>query len=120
MNKQQQTQQQAQQQSSGANGPVRPPIPVVEPEPFIGEVMIGLTFADIANLEPYLYRNIHSKDDLIKAIHNLSTVAVNGVAVSLEPGLLARLRSRCIPASRDFSQFMAETVKTLLKGWVGY
>lgn len=80
--------------------------------------VIELTQADLNQLAPYLGRNLRTKEDLMIAISNLSTVNCEGVEIILEPGLLQRLKSRCI--RRAFPGYLQETIKRLLHSEVGW
>lgn len=88
---------------------------VIDPMP---RSVIDLTQQDINQLAPYLGRNLRTKEDLMIAISNLSTVNCEGVEIVLEPGLLQRLKSRCI--RRAFPEFLSQTIKAQLHSFVGW
>lgn len=82
------------------------------------DTVIGLNQQDLIALSPYLGRNINNKDDLLIAISNLSTVNCEGVEIKLEPGLLQRLKSRCI--RQAFPEFLQRTIREQLHSFVGW
>ncbi len=73
---------------------------------------------DVHHLSKILGQNILSVDELFKHCQRLTTIRVGGVDLTLEPGLIERLYSRA--AGRNFTEFLNETVKSLLCGFTGY
>lgn len=74
---------------------------------------------DLAWLSDILRTKIVDRASLIAACIAVRTINVEGVEINLETGLLQRLQSRCIGA-RKFPDFVRETVKTCLHGFVGW
>lgn len=62
--------------------------------------------------------NLKDTTDLCTHVEAMSHIRVEGVDIRLEPGLLHRLRSRCV--RREFNEFLNETVLRLLHGEVGW
>ncbi len=73
---------------------------------------------DVHHLSRLLGQNILTVDELFKHCQRLTTIRVGGVDLTLEPGLIERLYSRA--AGRNFTEFLNETVKSLLCGYTGY
>lgn len=80
--------------------------------------VFSITQDDVAEFARVLSKNIKTKDELMAACRALTTVSVNGIEITLEPGLLTRLKSRCI--RRDFSEFLRETIVKDLHSFVGW
>lgn len=105
-----------------------PPIPEVQSVPGVpsdensglgGRLpSILLAPADILLLSQTFGVNIRSRDDLVRQCKSLSTMSVGGVEISLEPGLLSRLKSRAV--RQDFPTWLREETLRLLHGFVGW
>jgi hypothetical protein len=80
---------------------------------------VVLLAADLVEISPLVGQNIRTREDLIEAVRKLSTVTVEGADVTLEPGLLIRLKSRCLDKAR-FPEFMRKTVRDCLHSYVGW
>ena len=78
-----------------------------------------LTFADISLIGKMMRKNLSGKEDLLATIASLNMVSVEGVAVTLEPRLLQRLKSRCLDKDR-FSGWLAEVVVKQLHDYAGW
>lgn len=84
----------------------------------VAEKAFIITQDDLAEFARVLSKNIKSKDELMAACRALTTVSVDGVEITLEPGLLTRLKSRCI--RREFPEFLRETIRKQLFDYVGW
>lgn len=78
-----------------------------------------LTHEDMLDIGRMLHRNISDKDSLLAAISALNSVNVEGQTVRLEPGLLTRLKSRCLDKGR-FGPWLAETIVKQLHDYAGW
>lgn len=83
-----------------------------------GEQMWVVRQEDWNRLSSALGVNLKDTTDLCTHVEAMSHIRVEGVDIRLEPGLLHRLRSRCI--RKDFNVFLSETVLTQLHAWVGW
>lgn len=81
----------------------------------------GMTLTDeqVHQLSKLVGLNVTTPEALIDRVRMMSQISVNGVPVTLEPGLITRLRSRCLDKSR-FPEYVAGEVKRLLHGAVGW
>lgn len=91
---------------------------VKAPEPSPEDPAAVLTFGEMSELSHLLHRNLKDKDALMKAIQLATTITVQGVPITLEPRLLARLKSRCLTG--DFPSFLREIVIKQLHDYAGY
>ncbi len=74
---------------------------------------------DLREISPLVGMNVASREELIEAIQKLATVTVEGAQITLEPGLLIRLKTRCLDKAR-FPEFLAKTVRDGLHSYVGW
>lgn len=80
----------------------------------------SLTQADLNLLSPLLGRNVQSKAELLRAVGMLTGISVDGVGITLEPGLLARLKTRASANRAGFPEFVRKTVIEQLHSYVGW
>ncbi len=73
---------------------------------------------DIHAISKVLGQNILTVDDLVRCCTRLTTIKVGSVDVTLEPGLIERLYSRT--GGMDFTEFLNQTVRSLLCGFTGF
>jgi hypothetical protein len=73
---------------------------------------------DLRTLSSSLSVNIRTKADLMQAVKRASTVNVQGQSITIEAGLLQRIKSRCL--HNDFPRFLEATIKQQLHTFVGW
>ncbi len=83
--------------------PVRPPF-ILSPE-------------DVAALSTLVGVNLTSPGELVWRIHDLVSISVEGVSVTLKPGALARLKSRALHA--EFKPWLTERIREWANVYVG-
>ena len=79
---------------------------------------VWLSEQELRELSALLRSPVQSKDDLFLACQNLATISVEGAEITLEPGLLKRLKTRCI--NQAFPAFVKKTVVDQLHHFVGW
>jgi len=89
--------------------------PIEWPPPVDAIVLLP---AEVQELGAALSANLLSKDDLIARVKAMTQISVDGVAITLEEGLLHRLKSRCFDG--DFPSFLRSTVTDALHAFVGW
>ena len=92
----------------------------IDPEwkPPIRKCEMELTPEQVLELSVLLGRNVNDRRDLIKAVRNLSTISVDGLALTLEPYLLNRLKSRCHP-TEEWGVFLRRVIVEQLNAYAG-
>ena len=80
---------------------------------------IYLDYADLDELATYLGRPILSRQQLMEGASRLSSISVQGAEITLEPGLISRLQSRC-HSTTPFDEFLQEIVVNQLHIYVGW
>jgi hypothetical protein len=85
----------------------------------MGKPKLTLSQEDLSRLDRTLGKNIKTSEDLIQACERLTTCNVEGAAVTLEPGLLTRLKSRC-PRGVAFPEFIGKEIIRGLHAFVGW
>ncbi len=90
------------------------PTPHIPPPP----LEFLLSTEQIHKLESFLGTHLKDETDLLDAVEAMTNISVEGVKIRIEPGLLHRLRSRCI--RREFDDFLRETVVQQLHSFVGW
>ncbi len=83
-------------------------------------VAFSLTQEDLNALAPLLGRNVQTKSELLRAVGMLTSISVDGAQITLEPGLLARLKTRASANRAAFPEFVRKTVIDQLHGFVGW
>lgn len=78
-----------------------------------------LTVGEVSRLAKLLRRNVQTKEQLIRAVEALNTVSVEGVKITLEEGLLTRLKTRCLDKN-NFPRWLTETVIKQLHDYAGW
>jgi len=79
---------------------------------------VCLDWDDLLAINKLVGRNIQTKEDLLAALKHATSISVNGVEVTLEPGLITRLKSRCI--RQDFDKFLHDRVIEWAHAFVGW
>lgn len=79
---------------------------------------IRLMPEDVAALSAMVGFNLTTKEQLIERVKRLSTLSVGGTEITLEPGLLERLRSRAL--RRPIGEYVTEEVLKALHSLVGW
>lgn len=98
--------------------PVKPP-PVKKLATDLDDPAAVLTIGDMNAIGHLLGKNLRTKEDLVRAISALTAISVDGISITLEPGLLQRLKSRCLRKDA-FPQWLSDTIKDCLHGFVGW
>ncbi len=98
---------------------LKPPVKPKRIEPDPEDPAMVLTHADVAHISAACKRNILEKDQLLRAVSEMTTLTVEGVAVTLEPRLLGRLKSRCLDKP-NFPTWLTSVVIKQLHDYAGY
>jgi hypothetical protein len=98
--------------------PQPPPALKVEPIPEEMKPMV-LTFVDVQELGGALRKNLLTKEQLIKAVQDATSISVADVQINLDPRLLTRLKSRCMDKP-NWERWLAEVVTRQLHDYAGY
>lgn len=80
---------------------------------------MSLTVEDIHRLSKALGYNITTRQDLHTHVERLTTISVDGLAITLEPGLLTRLKYSCA-GRQPFGEFLTAMIKRQLHNVVGW
>lgn len=80
---------------------------------------IVLTLGEVHELSSLLGLNIDSAPQLIDRVRQLRQISVEGVNITLEPGLVTRLRSRCLNKGH-FAEWLTDEIKRQLHSLVGW
>jgi hypothetical protein len=83
--------------------PIRPPL--------------TLTADDVIVLNALLGINLASSEQLVRRVHDLAAVAVEGIEIRLKPGVLQRLKTRALHA--PFGPWLADRVREWANNYVG-
>ena len=78
-----------------------------------------LTFEDLQQIGRLCHKNIQDKEQLFEAVTELATIDVQGVQITLDPKLLARVKTRCLNKG-DFPGWLKETVIRQLHDFAGW
>lgn len=81
--------------------------------------IMALTVEDIHRLSRALGYNILTPQDLHARVERLTTVSVDGLAITLEPGLLTRLKYSS-GGKEPFGEFLERVIKRQLHNFVGW
>lgn len=80
---------------------------------------LKLTAEDLSAISAALGLNIRTREDLLKAAKNVTSIRVEGVDITLSPGLLHRLESRCYEKHK-WAEFIKTRVLDGLHTYVGW
>lgn len=81
--------------------------------------VLGLSQDQVNEISSLLGLNIVNPDQLIQRVRAMRQITVEGVDITLDPGLVNRLRSRCVKKD-GFADYLTAEIKRLLHGAVGY
>lgn len=84
-----------------------------------GDLMYMLTQEQMWELSRLLGINLKNGDDLVQQCRRVSTINIEGTPITLEPGLLTRLKSRC-PSNVAFDDWLRSRVKEWAHAYVGW
>lgn len=96
-----------------------PKVAVKSKEPDLLDPALVLTHGDLLMLSKQMRKNLHDRDSLLAAITTMNRFTVDGMAVTLEPRLLERLKSHCLDKP-NFAQWLADSVVRQLHDLVGW
>ena len=82
------------------------------------ERIVDLTKEQLTMLSVALGENVRTAEELIRAVQKMSAIRVHNVEIVLEPGLLNRLKSRCLVP--NFSVWLRDEVLRWAHNEVGW